>query len=305
MLVGAVLSQSVGVTAKIATTPIEARRKLWQEKIERRLGRTRTAAEAAAGGRALQVSDRVAYRALTEAAVTDDELVADYLGGVIAASGPDDDRGTPVVSLISRLSSEQLRLHYLLYRGLRVGLRSEEVTEMLNRQQYAGPDQASSFFYPDQKEAWLAEFAAGPTLAEALGCGPAGDPEDRGRAREIAARIDSMIAVLRKEALVGPESRVSTKSRHSNGWQPDESYLRVYLQPLVLGAELYLWGHGIRPPETGSHADLLLHDERVELLETPALDIDFERLVRLQSAADEAKDAVMEEIDRAARMHGF
>ncbi len=53
-----------------------------------------------------------------EAAFTDDELSADYLGGVLAASGPDDDSGVPIIAQIGRLSSLQLRMHYVMYREL-------------------------------------------------------------------------------------------------------------------------------------------------------------------------------------------
>ncbi|MEJ7719876.1 MAG: hypothetical protein WKF58_05290 [Ilumatobacteraceae bacterium] len=53
--------------------------------------------------------------ALDVAKSTDERAVADYLGGVLAASG-EDDAGTPMVRLIGRLSSRDLRTHYVLYR---------------------------------------------------------------------------------------------------------------------------------------------------------------------------------------------
>src|SRR5664280_2330818 len=50
---------------------------------------------------------------------TDEEIISDYLGGVLAATGPSDDAGAAIVALIGRLSAEQLRLHYVLYREVR------------------------------------------------------------------------------------------------------------------------------------------------------------------------------------------
>jgi hypothetical protein len=62
------------------------------------------------------VNERVAYRVLTDAAFSDDLVVAEYLAGVIAGS-TESDEGIPVLAEISRLSALQLRLHYVMYRG--------------------------------------------------------------------------------------------------------------------------------------------------------------------------------------------
>jgi hypothetical protein len=65
------------------------------------------------------VNPRVAYVLLDEGSLCDDELMDDYLGGVLAASRtPDgrDDRAVTWSRVITGLSSFQVRAHYLLYR---------------------------------------------------------------------------------------------------------------------------------------------------------------------------------------------
>lgn len=76
---------------------------------------------------------RVALRVLDEGAYADDDLVVEYLGGVLASSRTRrgrDDRGNTFLSLVSRLSTYHLRTHYVFYtemnrvlRGLDIELR--------------------------------------------------------------------------------------------------------------------------------------------------------------------------------------
>src|SRR5262245_50001291 len=106
---GAVIATLGGEVVKTAAVPLEAWRQDRTEKIRARLERAREAAEHAAAGRPLMPSDRTAFKALSEAAFSDNELLSDYLGGVMAASGPDDDDGVPIAALLGRLSALQLR----------------------------------------------------------------------------------------------------------------------------------------------------------------------------------------------------
>ncbi len=64
---------------------------------------------------------RVARDVLFNGAFTDDEICAEYFGGVLAASRSEDgrdDSAIQFVDVIKSLSSRQLRLHYFVYRGL-------------------------------------------------------------------------------------------------------------------------------------------------------------------------------------------
>lgn len=64
---------------------------------------------------------RVARDVLWNGAFTDDEICAEYFGGVLAASRSEDGRddgNIQFVTTIKSLSSSQLRLHYFIYVGL-------------------------------------------------------------------------------------------------------------------------------------------------------------------------------------------
>jgi hypothetical protein len=74
------------------------------------------------------VNLRVAFALLEEGSLCDDELMAEYLGGLLAGSkSPDgrDDRAVTWTRIVTGLSSFQIRAHYLLYRELAARLRDE------------------------------------------------------------------------------------------------------------------------------------------------------------------------------------
>lgn len=85
----------------------------------RNLNRIAEKAERKAQGREGSVSPRVAYSVLEDGSFCDDELMAEYLGGVLAAgrtpSGRDD-RAITWSKLITSMSALQLRTHFVLYR---------------------------------------------------------------------------------------------------------------------------------------------------------------------------------------------
>lgn len=74
-----------------------------------------------AGEAAGAVHPRVAGRILDEGSWCDDDIMVEYLGGVLAAARTDDesdDRGAMFAGLISRMSSYAIRLHYVYYQTL-------------------------------------------------------------------------------------------------------------------------------------------------------------------------------------------
>jgi hypothetical protein len=71
------------------------------------------------------IPPRVASDVFDKAQWADDEFVAEYLSGVLASSRSEDgrdDRGIVWTSLVGRLSSDALRLHYAIYSCLRTKL---------------------------------------------------------------------------------------------------------------------------------------------------------------------------------------
>ncbi len=90
VVAGAVLATVGGGALQVVAAPIQGVADHIRDRVKQRLDRTQEFAEVKAAGTPIKVSDRVAYKALTEAAFTDDALTSEYLGGVLAASGPDE-----------------------------------------------------------------------------------------------------------------------------------------------------------------------------------------------------------------------
>ncbi len=68
------------------------------------------------------ISPRVLKQVCSEGAFVEDELAAEYYGGLFAsARSPDgkDDRALPLLSIVRDLSVYDLRLHYLIYSMVR------------------------------------------------------------------------------------------------------------------------------------------------------------------------------------------
>lgn len=104
----------------------------WATALENRHSDVRRVAELAdARGRgAGAIPARVAESVLQSAQFAKSEFVAEYLSGILASSRtPDghDDRGISWTRLISQLSSDQVRMHYVLYTAARLAI-AENIT---------------------------------------------------------------------------------------------------------------------------------------------------------------------------------
>ena len=68
-----------------------------------------------------QANLRVTHGVILNGACTEDEICAEYFGGILAASRSDDGRNDDAiqfVEVIKSMSSKQLRLHYVIYNAL-------------------------------------------------------------------------------------------------------------------------------------------------------------------------------------------
>ncbi|MCH6229341.1 hypothetical protein MK786_01125 [Microbacterium sp. CFH 31415] len=97
----------------------------WAERLrERNLDKLLRKTEKRAAGKADPgiANPRVASQVFEAAEYADAEVVSEYLSGVLASSRTPDgssDRGVSWVALIRRLSSDELRLHYVIYASAR------------------------------------------------------------------------------------------------------------------------------------------------------------------------------------------
>ncbi|MEO6305818.1 MAG: hypothetical protein ABIP51_21905 [Bacteroidia bacterium] len=76
------------------------------------------------------VPPKVLKGILEEGAWCEEELQIEYFGGVLASSRSGisrDDRGAYFISLISRLSTYQLRMHYLIYHSLKENFNGQDL----------------------------------------------------------------------------------------------------------------------------------------------------------------------------------
>ncbi len=208
---------------KVLAAPAEAVAEHLKARMKARLDRTLTKSRAKKKGKDPAVSDRVAAKVLNEAAFTDDDLTLEYLAGVMAASGPDDDTGAAVVAQIARLSAMQLRFHYIVYRELR----------------RLWPTDTPLNLYMDNEAATAGIRFTIDDLLAAIGEGGIG-------------HIGSTIPVLHREGLIAGRYDFS-------GEVDNPTMITVRVRPSALGAELFLWGHGM---QLGAHA---LFDPSVEL----------------------------------------
>ena len=94
----------------------------WTDRGTRNVHRVFAKAERKLGPEALEtegvVPPRVLKGILEEGQFCENELGAEYLGGVLASSRTSDgrdDRGASLVALVGRLSTYQLRAHYIMY----------------------------------------------------------------------------------------------------------------------------------------------------------------------------------------------
>lgn len=208
-----------------------------------RLGALRELVDVKLGDQALVVVERVLVKAAIEAMLTGDPVVCSYLGGVLAGvDDPNDDAATAVLAQIGRLSSLELRMHFVCYRAF---WRLERAGGQL------GP---SGDLRDERVLGRVPLFLAARELCPALGV-------SGGQA--TAARIMSAGRGLAREELFGHEQPdVGVVIKPQGGprppWRYDSAttlamfYGQVFpdaglvFQPTPAGIELFLWGCGAR-----------------------------------------------------------
>ncbi|KAB1864574.1 hypothetical protein [Microbacterium algeriense] len=127
---GGLLSRLLGPSADVLGQDWAER--LRQKNMARLLSKTEKHAEGKADPGWAQ--PRVANAVFEAAQYANDEIVTDYLSGVLASSREPDggtDDALPWSSLVSRLSALQLRIHYVFYANLRQIVKATEERQRL------------------------------------------------------------------------------------------------------------------------------------------------------------------------------
>lgn len=177
------------------------------------------------------VSPRVLDPIVNEGSYCDDEVVAEYMGGVLAASRTreaKDDRGVYYVNIITGLSTYQLRAHYFFYSTFH-NLYTSEDHEIEWTDDSA--IQRTAIVIPPQN--YMPIFG-----------------EDPGPISELYHAFGG----LNNEGLLGGfgygekehlESYIA--SYNADVDMPD---FGLFCRPSLFGIELFLWGHGISKQPT-------------------------------------------------------
>lgn len=166
-----------------------------------------------------------------DASCSGDPVAIAYRGGVLAASrtaNPDDDRGVRRMALLSRLTTQQMRAHYLFYSTLR-------------RLLAANPKPGAMDF--DSKRYRMATFVPGYHFVQAMGMA--------GGAANMGQMVTDILTGLGLELLLDGSNMGS------------ESYLKKFFQtdairgegivfaPSVAGLQLFLWAFGAADANQG------------------------------------------------------
>ncbi len=170
------------------------------------------------------VPPKVLKEILDGASFCDDELAGEYFGGVLASSRSvvgRDDRGATWSSLLSRLSTYQVRFHYLIYRAIYGRFKGQDY----------------KFNMDDRpKLSVLIPFDALFRSMEFSGA----------ELNQLTAIINHALFGLNKEDLVDTflyGDQESLKKRIGRGSEPPATHA-VWITPSALGVELFLWAHG-------------------------------------------------------------
>jgi hypothetical protein len=167
------------------------------------------------------VPPKVIKGILIEGPYCDDSLTAEYFGGVLASSRSGvsrDDRGASLIALLSRLSTYQIRTHYIFYRVIKDLLNGENINPNVEI------DKAETYIPWD-------------TYGTAMEFSKSENPD---------ILLPHILFGLRKEDLIvgsfiyGGQEFI--KDHHS--YNVIEGEEGIIFTPSVLGIELFLWAHG-------------------------------------------------------------
>jgi len=195
----------------------------WTERSIQNVGRILRNAADKLGDRIEQpgaVPPKVVKQILEDGPFCEDEIAADYFGGVVASSRTEvgrDDRGAALISLVGRLTSYQIRTHFFFYQVVRVLFRGSDV----NLGVAQGRHQLEVFI-PHSAYVTAMEFSYKENPSVVL--------------------HHVMFGLIRERLIedhfqFGPAEHIK---QHYSG--AEESGL--LFSPSALGVELFLWAHG-------------------------------------------------------------
>ncbi len=165
------------------------------------------------------VHPKVLKGILDDGSYAEDELAAEYFGGILASSRSGvsrDDRGAYFCSLVGRLNTYQLRSHYIFYSLFKAGYEDGEFN-LTN----------------DTDNRSVAAYISWKSYLEGMEF-----VEDE----EFNAILGNIFFGLHREDLIGIFAYGNDASTHPFSSSPGPG---IIVSPSALGAELFLWAHGL------------------------------------------------------------
>lgn len=172
-----------------------------------------------------EFSPRVLLKVLDEGAWCEAPVMAEYFGGILAASRSEDgrdDRGTSWASLVARLASFDISMHYLIYDSFR-GL-------------FVGTPGLNLGFDADRSVGKTGIYVPVTSLLQALQTG--GHPVD------INEVVTPSISALVREGLLGPNWTLGDSETLSNRHRINVSVPGIVVEVSLPGLQLFNWAHG-------------------------------------------------------------
>lgn len=192
------------------------------------------------------VPARVLSRVLDEGSYCDDDLMASYFGGVLASSRTEtgrDDRGQTYLALIGRLSTYQVRAHYVLYwiaQRLKAGY--------ANGDPQLWPTNAMAYVPFTAFNAAM-EFSDGENTFQVNEHTLSG-LEREGLLTNLAwGSVSDWGRRFSPSGMPFPDPMLSLLAQFPDPYHNKYSVYGVVFSPTIVGAQLFLWGigHGRRP----------------------------------------------------------
>jgi len=183
------------------------------------------------------VNPRVLQHVIEDGRFCEDELTAEYYGGLLAGSREPtgkDDQCLPYITKVKAMSSLQIRIHFALYYSL-LTLHKESKLDM-----GLGTDcSKAGLLFPDQ---FFNELVP---------------PEGLPRYWEL---ITSVVVGLSSHGLINTYSYGNKE--HLRSSFPEADQRGTYLEPNFVGAELFMWAVGTQSPS--GHDFFSLAQEDIE-----------------------------------------
>lgn len=159
------------------------------------------------------VPPRVLKSVLEDGSFCDDELMAEYFGGVLASSRTEvarDDRGAAFAGLIGRLTAYQVRTHFFFYSLIKQVFNGEDIS-ITNQSGRL----ALELFVEHQSYNAAMEFTE----------------------EDFFVILNHCLFGLQKESLIEPAFSYGS-------YEDTDGKDGIKFMPSVLGVELFLWAHG-------------------------------------------------------------